>query len=136
MVQRHRRDHGDFGPGDHVGGVQPSAEAGLQHGEVGLNAREGEEGRRRGDLEEGDGMGVVGGFALGQQSGQRPVADLPAGGPDALGEAHQVGGGIDVGLAPGGVGHRRDEGDDGALAVGAGDVDDRRQVAFRIAQGA
>ena len=54
-----------------------------------------------------------------------------AGERDALVEAHEMRRGVDVDALAGGLEHRLQVGGDRALAVGAGDVDDRRQPRVR-----
>ena len=56
------------------------------------------------------------------------VGDQLAGDADAFVEAHQMRRGVDMHAQARGLGHRADERAGAALAVGAGDVDDRRQA--------
>ena len=65
---------------DHVGGVEPAAQADLEQHEVGRRAREGEKGRGRRDLEEGDRLAAVGLLALRPAArARRVVVDQLAG---------------------------------------------------------
>src|SRR5262249_46046046 len=57
-----------------------------------------------------------------------------AGEADALVEMHQVRRGVDMDLEPLCLQHRAREGTGRTLAVGAGDMDDRRQPVLRIAK--
>ena len=100
---------------------------------------EGKEGGRRGDLELGDVVAAVGGLRARQHIDQRLLADrrrlaARAGKLDALVEAHEMRRRIDVHARAGGFEDRLQVGGDRALAVGAGDVHDRRQLRVRIAQ--
>ena len=65
---------------------------------------------------------------------QRLVGHQLAGDADAFVEPHQMRRGIDVHALPGRLGHRAQEGAGAALAVGAGDVDHRRQASLRMIQ--
>ena len=70
----------------------------------------------------------IGALAFVQHREQRVLVDQLAGEADALVEAHEVRRGIDVDAIAGRFeagAHRRDR---RALAVGAGDMDDRRQL--------
>ena len=112
------REHGI----DHVGGVVAAAHADLDHREIGRHAREGEIGRDRGDLEEGDRLFLVGLLALCQHGIEKVVVDQVTGDPDALVEAHQMRRGVDVDAIARRLGHGAHVGDQGTLAVGAGDM--------------
>ncbi len=85
MVERDRRDRGDGGARDHVGGVEPPAQSDLGSSVMlGRRARlEGEEGRRRRDLEEGHGRAVIDALALLEERQQQVLVDEAAGDPDA-----------------------------------------------------
>ncbi len=134
VVERDRGDRGHRRARDHVGRVEPAAEPGLEQHDIGRDAREGEEGRRRGDLEIGDRRALIGPLALLQHVEQRVLVDQPSGQPDPLVKAHEMRRGVDMGAVAGGFGagaHRRDG---RTLAVGAGDMDDRRQMVLRIAE--
>ncbi len=96
MVVAELGDAADERRGDDVGRVEPAAEPDLDDAGVGGRAREGEEGGRRGRLEEAD-LHVAGGVErLGEQSRQRLVLDQPAGEADALVEADEMRAGIDM----------------------------------------
>jgi hypothetical protein len=77
---------------------------------------------------------VIGALAFLQRFGERRVGHQRAGDPEALVEAHQVRRGIDVDAAAARLQHRAHEGDGGALAVGAGDVDHRRHALLGVAE--
>ena len=87
---------------------------------------------------------VIGGaridaLRLAQPLDQLVLADglrlaVGAGEGDALMEAHQVRRGVDVHALAGGLQHGLEEGRHRALAVGAGDVDDRRQALLGMAE--
>ena len=79
-------------------------------------------------------LGAVDGFAFLQQREQRLFLDQLAGEADALVEAHEMGRDIGMHAIAGRLQHGAQIGDDGALAVGAGDMDDRRQAPFGMAE--
>ena len=62
------------------------------------------------------------------------VPDELAGNPDPLVEANQMGRGVDMHAIAGGLGHRPQIGDQRALAVGARDMDQWRQLLFGRAE--
>ena len=119
---------------DHVGAVEAAAHADLDDAKVGRHARESEIGQRRGDVEEGDRRVAVGLLALGQHLVELVIVDQSAGNADALVEAHEMGRGVDVDAVARRLGHGAQMGDQRALAVGAGDVDQRRQLLLRGSQ--
>ncbi len=116
-----------------VGGVIASPQPYLQYDQVRRRLGEGHEGRRRCDLEEGDLLAGVGPLHPRQHLGQVLVGDQLPGQPDPLHEPDQMGRGVDVHLQPRGLGHGAREGHRGALAVGPGHVDHRRQAVLRPA---
>ena len=128
------RDHGELGPRDQVGGVEPPAQTRLQQQHVRRFARERQERRGGGDLEEGDGRLAVRRFARLQKFNQVGFADRAAGQADAFVKAHQVGRGVGLHRGARRTQHGAQEGDHRALAVGPGDVDDRGQVRLRMAE--
>ena len=69
-----------------------------------------------------------------QRIGQGGVGNEFAGDADTLVEADQMRGGVDMYAQSGRFADRAQEGACAALAVGAGDVDDRRQAFFGMAQ--
>ena len=138
MVHRHRRDHAGERLRHHVGGVEAAAEADLQQQHVGRALGEEVEGGGRCHLEEGDGRPVVDPLAMLQRGGELGLVHEAAAAfgaePDALVEAHEMGRGVDVDALAGRLQHRAHEGDGGALAVGAADVDHRRDAVLRPAE--
>jgi hypothetical protein len=132
VIERDRHDDGGQRRRDHVGGVEFAAKAGLQQQDVGLHAREDEEGGDRRDLEEGDRIAAIGALAFFDQIDQRLLFDQRAGDADALMEAHQVRRGIDMHALTRRLQHGAQVGDDRTLAVGAGDMHHRRQLSFGI----
>ena len=80
------------------------------------------------------GARAVGGLAALEQRGERVLVDQAAGEADALVEAGEVRRGVDVDAGAAGLEAGAQRGDDRALAVGAGDVDDRRQPALGMAE--
>ncbi len=76
---------------DHIGRVEPAAEAGLQQQDVGRRAGEGEEGGAGGDLEEGDGLAAIGPLAfLEQRRAARPRRSARRRGGCARGSARDA----------------------------------------------
>jgi hypothetical protein len=71
---------------------------------------------------------------LGKQPRQLLVLDQPPGKADALVEADEVRAGIGMDLEPRRLQRRAQEGTGRALAVGAGDMQHRREGAMRIAE--
>ena len=120
---------------DHVGRVEPPAQAHLDHRPLDLARGEVVEGQRRADLEEGAVL------ALGQARDQREAPrQPPLVGPlavhaDALAEVHQVRRGEEPGADPGLAQHALHQRAHRALAVRARDVH-RGPLAVGIAQGA
>ena len=123
MLQGDVRDHAKL-RGDHVGGIQAAAHAGLDHGPVDLAAGELIQGHGGGELEEG-------GFAppgTGPLNPPEELDDLRVGNLftvdlNAFVETHQVRGGVEPHPV---AGFHEDGGQgrcDRSLAVGAGDVD-------------
>ena len=133
VIERDRRQYRDDRALDHVGRIEPAAEPHLQQGCVRRRAAEGEKRRRRGDLEQRDRHVRVRPLTFLETGAQRIVLDQRARNPDALGEAHEVRRGVDVHAIAGALQagaqrrHRR------ALAIGASDMDHRRQLAMRRA---
>ena len=125
--------------GDDVGGVEAASETDLEDQGVGGMLGEGEEGRRRGDLEESDGIAGVDALDALQQRDKLGLADgfraaICAGELDALMEAHEMGRGVDVDALARRLQHGFQERGGGALAVGAGDMDDGGQAGFGVAE--
>ncbi|GMA75727.1 hypothetical protein GCM10025880_21440 [Methylorubrum aminovorans] len=74
-------DRGDDGAGrvvDDVGGIDPAAEADFEQQHVGRAFREQQQGRRRGDLEHGDRIALVGRLAPGEGVGEPVLGDVVA----------------------------------------------------------
>ncbi len=134
MIEPELSDAADCRRRDHVGGVEPAAKADLDDCRVGGLADESEQRRSRGDLEEAgiDAARCI--QHLGEQLRQRNVLDQRAGKADPLVEAHQMRARINMRLEPRRLDRGAEEGAGRALAVGPGDVEDRRQVALRIAE--
>ncbi len=132
VVERDRRDRRDQRIVDDIGGVVAAAKPDLEQGEVGRMAREEEDRRRGGDLELRDRRAVVDALDLEERLDQRVLADEAAAAgaaePDALMETDEMRRGVDMGRLPRRLDHGAEEGGGRSLAVGAGDVDDRRQA--------
>jgi hypothetical protein len=100
MVDGDRRDGGRQRLLDDIGGVEPPAKPGLQEQQIRRGLREGEECCRRGDLEMGYELAVIGGFGAGKAVNQLRLADrraaFRAGQHDAFVEIDEMRRGIDV----------------------------------------
>ncbi len=92
------------------------------------------EGRRRRDFELRDGLAVIDALGVHQGRDERVFIDQSSREADTLVEANEMRRGVDVDALARGLQHGAQEGDRGALAVGARDMDDRRQRAFGIAE--
>ncbi len=138
MVGRDRSDHRAGRMVDDVGGVVAPAEPDLEQHDIRLMLGEQQQRRRGGDFEEGDGIAGIGALAALQRLDQHVLVDeAPAARPaepDPLMEAHQMRRGVDVDAEAGRLEDRPHEGDGRALAIGAGDMDHRRQALLRIAE--
>ena len=100
--------------------------------QIGRRLGEGEEGRGGGDLEQGDQLAGIGGLGAGEAIHQHRFADgrraIGAGKHDALMEVDEMRRGVDMHALAQRLRHGADEGDQRALAVGAGDMNHRRQA--------
>ncbi len=134
MIERDPRHRRGVRPVEDVGRVEPAAQTDLDQSGVGRNAREGQQSQRRRHLERCDRPIVGRLLRLVDQRHQRIVVDQPPRQADAFVEPHQMRRGIDVAAIAGGLQKGAQKGDGRALAVGAGDMEDRRQAAFRMAQ--
>ena len=134
VIHADRRDHGRQRRLDHVGGIQPPAEADFQQHHVGRMLREQTKRRRGLNLEKGDGRAGIGPLAMLQRRAQFFIADqrAAAGPPQtkAFVDPHQRGRGIGVNAQLRGFQNRPQIRDRRTLAIGAGDVNHRRQLAF------
>ena len=91
------------------------------------------------DLEHRDRLAGIGALAFLERGGELGVATRARPPPgaaeaEALVEAHEMRRGIDMHALAGRFEHRAHERDGRALAVGAGDMDDRRQFPLRMAE--
>ncbi len=126
------------GLSDDIGRIEPSAEARLQQQKIGGRLGEGEKGRRCGDLEQGDQLAAIGGFGAGKAIDQIVLRDrrraMRAGEHDALMEIDEMRRGIDMHALAQRFGDGAGKGEEGALAVGAGDMHHRRQLVLWVAE--
>ena len=134
MIDRHRRDDARQRALDHIGGVEPAAEPDFEKENVGGITREQQKRGRGLDLEHRDRRVAVPGFAFGERSGELSILDkfsaAVAADAEALVEMNQIGRRIDMHALAGRFKNRAHEGDGRAFAVGAGDMDQRRQFLF------
>ena len=100
MIDRDARDHGRQRLLDHIGRVEPAAEADFQQQHVGRMAREQQQADRGGDLEHGDRGAGIGALAFLHGRRQFVVGNQPAfawrAEAKALVEAHQMRRGVDM----------------------------------------
>ncbi len=134
MIVAQLGDGADQRRRDDVGRVEPAAEPDLDDRGIGWGAGESEEGGGGGRLEEAQLHAVGGVERLGEQGGQRLIVDQPPGEADALVEADQMRAGIDMRREARRLDRRAQKGAGRALAVGPGDVEDRRQALLGIAE--
>ena len=127
-----RRDR----PVDDVGGVEPSAETGFQQHDIGLVLREQTKRRRGLHLENRDRLAGIDLFAVLQHPAQLGIISQAAtalfADAEAFVDPHQVWRGIDVDAQACCFERRAQIGDRRAFAVGARDMDHRRQLGFRM----
>ena len=95
---------------------------------------EGEEGCSGGDLEEGDGLAAIGRFAFFQKGCEIGLGNQRARHPDALMEPHQMRRGVGMNRQACRFHHVAEIGNRRTLAIGAGHMDDRRQLALGMAK--
>ena len=121
-------------PLDHIGGVKPAAEPDFKQQHVGRMARKQQKRRRGLHLKHRDGRAAVLGFALVEHIDQFSIlTKLPpprVAKTKALVEAHEMRRRVDVHAFAGRFEDGARKRDGRALAVGAGDVNERRQAAF------
>ena len=134
MVQRHRGDDGQRRAVDHIGGIQPPAKTHLKQREIRRGARKREEGRAGGDLEKRDLIGAIGRHAFIQKCGQRGFRNQLPRQPDALMKPRQMRRGIGMNLCPPRLQPGADHRLRAALAIGARNMDHRRQGPLGVAQ--
>src|SRR5581483_7704854 len=134
VVHRDRGDHRGERVLDDVGGVEAAAEPDLEERVVGGVIGKQDEGRRGGDLELRNRGAAIGALGFEQRIDQGILVDeMPAAlgaEADAFVEGDEVRRGVDVDALPRRFEHSAQERGGRALAVGAGDVDDRRQALF------
>ena len=134
VIDRHRRDHRQRRAVDHIGRVQPPAQPDLQQGVIRRAAGKGQKRGAGRDLEIGDVRALVGAIARVQHRTQMVFGNQLSGQPDPLVKPRQMRAGIGVHH----LAHRLQPGPDHrlgrSLAVGSGQMDHRRQVAFRMVQ--
>ena len=134
VIERDRGDRRGRRMLHHVGGVMPSAEADFEHAEIGGHPGEQHECRRHQHFENGDRRAGVDLFDLGKGCFQRGVIHDLASKPDALVEAYQMRRGEHMHAQARRLADGAQEGAGAALAVGAGDMDHRRQPKLGVVE--
>ena len=136
VVERQPGDDAGQRVFDHIGGVEPAAEPDFEQQHVGRIAREQQKPRGGLDLEYRDRRLAVFGFAFGERRGELGIADQLAAvfAPNAkpFVDTHQVRRRIDMHALARRFEDRAHEGYGRALAIGAGNVDHRRQMPLRV----
>ena len=136
VIERDRRHDRGKRCIDHVGRVEPPAEPDFEQHHVGGVACEQQEPGGGRDLEHRDRLPRIGPLAFLEHGGelviryQCALAGLAE--TEALVEPDEMRRGIDMHAQARRLKDRAHEGDGRTLAVGAGDMDDRRQLAFRM----
>jgi hypothetical protein len=134
VIHRHRGDDRQRRPRDHVGGVEPPAKPHLEQRVIRPRARHGEDRSTGGDLEIGNRHAAIGSLAFIQNRRQVILGNERARQPDTFVEARQMRRGIGVTGLSRRLDPCADHGQCAALAIGAGNMDHRRQPVLRIAQ--
>ena len=115
-----------------------SAQPRLEQQQIGGRLGEREKGRRGGDLEQGDQLAAIGGFGPGEAIDQKILGDrrrtVRSRQHDALMKIDQMRRGVDMHALAQRLGDGAGEGEERALAVGAGDMHHRRQFILRVAE--
>ncbi len=136
VIERQSGDDADHRALDDIGGIEPATEADFKQERIGWMAREQQKSRRGLDLEHGDRRGAILRLAFGEDTLELGIADQPAAvllaEAEPLVQPYQIGRGVNVHAFAGRFEHRAHECDGRALAIGAGDMDDRRQPPFRM----
>ena len=134
VVEADRRDNRHQRLINNIGGVQTAAQANLEKADVSRVLGKRQQGGCGGHLEKGYRLPFVGRLHPFQDFNQVIFFNQGSGQPDAFAERNQMGRGIDMNpetrsLQDGSQGrHHR------SLAVGPGDVNDRRKFPLRISQ--
>ena len=128
VVESDPGDHRNGGD-DEIGGVKPSAESAFDDGEGGAETREEDEGDGGQSLEISEPFGARGGENGVRGGSERVIAHCGAVDEEAFVDADEVGAGV-AGDGGEGTGAERrvEDGGNGALPVGAGDVDGRKRA--------
>ena len=138
MIHADRCDHHRQRRVDHVGRIEPPAEADFQQQHIGRMLREQIKRRRGFHLENRDRRAGIGLFAAFERRAQFIVTNqsTAAGPAEAIAfvDPHQIGRCNDVDTQAGGFQDRAQIRDGRALAVGTGDMDDRRQPALGMVE--
>ncbi len=138
VIERDRSDHGRDRALDDVGRIEPAAKPDFHQQHVGRMPGEQQQPGGRGDLEHRDRRAGVDALAFAERVRELLVGNQHAAArtsePKAFVDAHEIGRGVDMHVASPRFQHRAQEGDGRALAVGAADVNDRRQTPLRVTE--
>ena len=134
MVDGYRGDNRQRRVIHHVGGVQPPTKPDLQQDIIGLHPGKGQKCRRRGNLKKRDVVRPIGLHAFIQQGGQSRFGNQCARQTDSFMKPCQMRRGIGMHRAAPRLKPRADHGLGAALAIGSGNMNNRRQEAFGMAK--
>ncbi len=134
MIETDRRDDTHTRPRNHIGCVILTTQPDFQDERVTRVSREGKQRRRGRDLEKGDRRTDIHPLAFVEHCRQLILFDQFSGEPDAFVKAHEMRRDIRMYAQALRLEHRARKRANGAFAVRPGDVDNRRKLAFGMAQ--
>ena len=136
MVEIDGGDDGETRLVDHIGGIEPAAKPDLEHQIIGGIAGKGEKAAAV-VISEDDRLAGIGLLAFGQQGDEVGLGDERAAArptyADPLVKLDEMRRGVDMSREARCLDDGAAIGDDRALAIGAGDMDDRRHAPLRVA---
>ena len=136
VVERQFGDDAGNGALDDIRGVEPAAETNFKQHHIGRMARKQQKAGRGLDLEYRDRRAAVLSLAFGKRVGKFVVVDELAAAllsdTKSFVDAHEIRRSVNVNVFARGFEDRAHEGDGGAFAVGAGDMNNRRQTPLRM----
>ena len=132
MIKRDWRDHGCRRGIKHIGCVHPTTQSGFKDQHIGGNARKGKKCRSLRNFKEGNGIAVINGFDFFEQVTKRLFGNLRTGNDNTFVKTHKMRGCRAMNPKACGLINRAQISLGGPLAVGAGQMNDRRQTQVRI----
>ena len=134
MIHADRRDDARERRVHDVGGIESAAEADLKQNDVGNMLREQHESSGSFDLQQRDWRTVIGALTLGKRILELLIGREHARDAKPLVDAHEMRRGVDVDAQARRLTDRAQESNGRTLAVGAGNVNDRRQATLGMIQ--